>query len=95
LAIAAAAVLITAWTVHHATPKDEATSRPARPAQATASNTSAFSRAVHLARTGTCVVCSANVFLPQTDSVQAKRRLRHHTSTAPPTGTSRTRCSVR
>src|SRR5665648_1035135 len=60
LAIAAAAVLITAWTVHHATPKEDATSRTARPAQATASNTATFSRAVHRARDGTCLVCSAN-----------------------------------
>jgi hypothetical protein len=49
-AIAAAAVMITACTVHQATPNDAATSRTARPAQATASNTATFSRVVHRAR---------------------------------------------
>ena len=38
LTMAFAAVLITACTVHHASPKDAATSRTTRPAQATSSN---------------------------------------------------------
>lgn len=92
---AAAALVRAVWTSHHEIRWARATSAAARPESMTAATICSFNRLVERANRGTCVVASANVPLLQRDSEQNQRRLAHSTSTAPATGTSRTRCRRR
>src|SRR5699024_1998900 len=87
--------LSAAWTNHQDTPCARATSPAARPEAMTAATSWSLSRAVERANLGTCTLASANVPTVHAASAQNQRRLAHHSSTAPATGTSRRRCRRR